>query len=153
MRQHNLSFCVRLYVQCGFVPYVCQKAEWVRASSGERTMLCTCAGRPPSISCVKIGDLGVQLEGFRFSQKQHCSFQSKKKTKKKRKLGPRQVWSHLERKEGEGGVVGKREKNNSISVKKENVTQRTDPSESNLKAIISISFSACRSLNPGWIFK
>lgn len=80
MRHHNLFFCVHLCspcAQCGFVPYVCQKAKWERASSGERTMLCVCMGRPPSISPVKIGDLGVQLEGFRFSQKQHCSFQSK----------------------------------------------------------------------------
>lgn len=74
-----VSACVFPCAQCGFVPYVCQKAEWKHASSGERTMLCACAGRPPSISCVKIGDLGVQLEGSRFSQKQHCSFQSKKK--------------------------------------------------------------------------
>lgn len=63
--------------QCGFAPYMCQKAEEERASSGERTMVHACVGRPPSISCVKIGDLGVQLEGFGFSQKQHCVFQSK----------------------------------------------------------------------------
>lgn len=94
--------------QCGFVPYMCQKADGERASSGERTMLRACVGRPPSISCVKIGDLGVQLEGFCLSQKQHCRFQSKNGAL----AGSRATW----RRRREAG--GKREKNNSISVRK-----------------------------------